>query len=260
MMAAVQPFLSGAISKTVNLPESATVEDVERVFVRAWKLGLKAVAVYRNGCKRVQPLRARGRNGNGHGLDPDLEAGRLASLEAGAVTSTRERLPDECRSVRQKFEIAGSLDGYVHAGIYPDGRVGEIFIRLAKEGSSLSGFADALATAVSIGLQYGVPFDVYVEKFSHWRFEPSGYTTDPRIGFAKSIVDYVFRWLGIRFPGGRDGGTESEEVGRLRRATEEFSILEPTPDAPFCANCSTQLRRNGTCFVCPTCGTTTGCS
>jgi ribonucleoside-diphosphate reductase alpha chain len=254
MMAAVQPFLSGAISKTVNIPEESTVEDVERTFRRAWELGLKSVTVYRDNSKGVQPL-APVKPGNGRG--------RLAEVEPGAVTSTREKLPDECPGVRKKFEIGGEVDGYVHAGLYPDGRVGEVFIRLAKEGSALSGFADALATAVSIGLQYGVPLDIFVEKFSHWRFEPLGYSSDPRIGFANSIVDFAFRWLGLRFPGGRDAppaGEGDNEVRRRVRNTAEYAALAPTPDAPFCAICSTQLRRNGSCFVCPTCGATTGCS
>lgn len=257
MMAAVQPFLSGAISKTVNLPNEATVEDVERAFKRAYELDLKAIAVYRDRCKAVQPLEAKKpKNGNGKNGN-----GRLAELEVGAVTSTREKLPDECRTIRQKLDIAGSFDGYVHAGLYPDGRVGEVFIRLAKEGSTIRGLADSLATAVSIGLQYGVPLDVFVEKFSHWRFEPSGFTTDKRIGYANSIVDYVFRWIGIRFPNGRDATPEKVAAEALRRRpTAEFKVLARTPDAPFCPNCSTQLRRNGTCYVCPTCGTTTGCS
>jgi ribonucleoside-diphosphate reductase alpha chain len=254
MMAAVQPFLSGAISKTVNIKEESTVEDVERTFHRAWKLGLKSVTIYRDNSKGVQPL-APVKPGNGEG--------RLAAVAPGAVTSTREKLPDECPGVRKKFEIGGEVDGYVHAGLYPSGRVGEVFIRLAKEGSALSGFADALATAVSIGLQYGVPLDVFVEKFSHWRFEPLGYSSDPRIGFANSIVDFAFRWLGIRFPGGCDRPPErerGEDLERLSRVTAEYAALAPAPDAPFCAICSSQLRRNGSCFVCPTCGATTGCS
>jgi ribonucleoside-diphosphate reductase alpha chain len=262
MMAAVQPFLSGAISKTVNLSAEATVEDVEEVYTKAWRLGLKAVALYRDGSKAVQPLEAKNGNGKKAALERATDGGRLVELAVGGVTSTRVKLPNEARTVRHKFEIGGGeLEGYVHVGLYDDGRVGEIFVRAAKEGAALSGLLDAFATAVSIGLQYGVPFEVFTKKFARWRFEPSGVSGDRRIGYASSIVDYLARWLDVRFPGGRDAQpAEVAELARRRAPTAEYSALPRRSDAPFCADCGAQLRPNGSCHVCPVCGTTTGCS
>lgn len=254
MMASVQPFVSGAISKTTNLPRSATVEDVERVYLEAWRWGLKSITVYRDGSKEFQPLEAkRGTNGNGETeLRKASDVGRLAELSPGEIISTRVKLPDEARTVRHKFDLGG-IEGYIHVGLYDDGRVGELFVRMAKEGSTISGLVDALATSVSIGLQYGVPLSVFVSKFSHWRFEPSGFSQDRRIGHASSIIDYVFRWIDVRFPGGRDvrpGEIEARPPDRSKSIS----------DAPFCPICQSQMRRNGTCHVCASCGTTTGCS
>ena len=246
MMAAVQPFVSGAISKTVNLPASATVDEVASVYLEAWKLGLKSIAVYRDGSKGSQPLQSK-QNGNGH------SRGRLDELEPGETISTRRKLPGERRSVTKKLEIGGEFDGYLTVGLYADGRVGEIFVNMAKEGSTISGLIDSFATAVSIGLQYGVPLEVFAKKFSHVRFEPSGFTGDKAIGHAKSIVDYIFRWLQARFPGGSeaaDGGVESD------------ATVVPGADADhaICPTCGTVMRPNGSCHVCPSCGTTSGCS
>src|SRR5213082_2225456 len=196
MMAAAQPFISGAISKTVNLPENATIEDISDAYLQAWKLGLKAVAVYRDGCKKSQPLSAAGT--------------KTASSEKSSVTSVveqdlngppravRHRLPEERMSVTHKFNIGGH-EGYITVGLYPDGSPGEIFITMAKEGSTVSGLMDSFALAVSIALQHGVPLKLLCEKFAHTRFEPSGWTNNPDIGFAKSIMDYIFRWLQVRF-------------------------------------------------------------
>ena len=182
MMGAVQPFLSGAISKTVNMPEDATVEQVEEAYLEAWKLGLKALAIYRDGSKRSQPL------------NTSLKEAK----QAEASKPVRRRLPDERQSITHKFSVAGH-DGYLTVGMYDDGTPGEIFVRMAKQGSVVSGLMDTVATAISVSLQYGVPLKVLVDKFSHSRFEPSGFTNNPQIPIAKSIVDYIFRWLGHKF-------------------------------------------------------------
>jgi ribonucleoside-diphosphate reductase alpha chain len=193
MMGATQPFLSGAISKTVNMPELATPEDIEDVYLQGWKLGLKAIAIYRDGSKRSQPL-STGRKKSGP-----------AEIEAAAVPAAdvepkpyRRRLPDERRAVTHKFQVAGH-EGYITVGLYPDGQPGEIFLKMAKEGSTVSGLMDSLATMTSIALQYGVPLRDLVNKFAHVRFEPAGFTGNAEVPIAKSIVDYVFRWLGSRF-------------------------------------------------------------
>ncbi len=192
MMAAAQPYLSGAISKTINMPQEATVEDVEKAYVEAWRLGLKAVAIYRDGCKNSQPL----------STSADKKKG--AAAEAAAEPRVeyrplRRRLPDERESLTHKFSVAGH-EGYITVGLYPDTRQpGEIFVVMAKQGSVVSGLMDAFATAISLALQYGVPLDVLVTKYSHMRFEPSGYTNNRQIPIAKSIIDYIFRWLGLKF-------------------------------------------------------------
>jgi ribonucleoside-diphosphate reductase alpha chain len=195
MMAAAQPFLSGAISKTVNMPNETTVEEIMNVYMRAWKLGLKAVAIYRDGSKRTQPLSvSRART-----LDKKLaEAISLEQLEAARRAPHRHRLPATRPSVTHKFDIAGH-EGYLNVGLYEDDLPGELFITMAKEGSTVGGMMDAFATAISLCLQYGVPLDALVKKFTHQRFEPSGMTANRDIPFAKSIIDYIFRWLGLRF-------------------------------------------------------------
>ena len=184
MMAAAQPFISGAISKTVNMPKEATPEDVGQAYMEGWRLGLKALAIYRDGSKDVQPLSTK---------KVDKE-----KAEKGVPRPRRERLPDTRQSVTHKFNISGH-EGYITVGLYPDGRPGELFITMAKEGSTIGGLMDCFGTAVSMSLQYGVPLEVYVNKFSHTRFEPWGYTKNPDIKIAKSVVDYIFRWLGITF-------------------------------------------------------------
>ncbi len=199
MMAAVQPFLSGAISKTVNMPETATVEDIEQVYLEGWRLGLKAIAIYRDGSKRSQPLTA-GKKSSDEATTKEIEELRrqLAEAQAEALKPHRRRLPAERQAVTHKFEIAGH-EGYITVGLYPDGQPGEIFLKMAKEGSTVSGLMDSFATAISLALQYGVPLRDLVNKFAHVRFEPSGFTANPEIPIAKSIVDYIFRWLGSRF-------------------------------------------------------------
>ena len=197
MMGAVQPFLSGAISKTVNMPEDATVEQVEEAYLEAWKLGLKALAIYRDGSKRSQPL------------NTSLKEAK----QAEASKPVRRRLPDERQSITHKFSVAGH-DGYLTVGMYDDGTPGEIFVRMAKQGSVVSGLMDTVATAISVSLQYGVPLKVLVDKFSHSRFEPSGFTNNPQIPIAKSIVDYIFRWLGHKFMKSEAGGSNRSPSSR----------------------------------------------
>jgi ribonucleoside-diphosphate reductase alpha chain len=194
MMAAAQPFISGAISKTVNMPNSATVQDIADAYMLAWELGLKAVAVYRDGSKGMQPL-----NTSEDGAKTkEGEAGLSRKEKRKLAGPRRERLPDTRQSVTHKFNISGH-EGYITVGLYPDGRVGELFITMAKEGSTIGGLMDCFGTSISMSLQYGVPLSVYVEKFSHTRFEPLGHTKNPDIPLAKSLVDYIFRWLGRTF-------------------------------------------------------------
>jgi ribonucleoside-diphosphate reductase alpha chain len=223
MMAAAQPFISGAISKTVNLPADATVEDVENAYMEAWTHGLKAIAIYRDGCKRTQPLStskvdpglARSPIGNDAGtMDSSLRAA-LAALgpiapAGGPPAAVRRKLPDERRSMTHKFSVAGH-EGYVHVGLYDSGEPGEIFVRMAKEGSTISGLMDSFATAISLALQHGVPLRLLVDKFSRTRFEPAGFTGNPEIPRATSIMDYLFRWLGAKFCR-ETGQTEQENT------------------------------------------------
>ena len=213
MMAAAQPFISGAISKTINLPEESTIDDVMEAYIQSWKLGLKAVAVYRDGSKRVQPLSS----GTGKG---EKKAAVVAPAPAAAQTvekivyrPIRRKLADERQSVTHKFSIGGH-EGYITVGLYDDGTPGEVFISMAKEGSTISGLMDTLATSISYGLQYGVPLKFFVDKFSHVRFEPSGWTGNQQVPYAKSIIDYIFRWLGARFL----GITEASEAGEGEQA------------------------------------------
>ncbi len=210
MMGAVQPFISGAISKTVNVPKAATVEEIEQAYIDAWRIGAKAVSIYRDGSKRTQPL-----NTSKDKLPP---ASRTAAAAAGP---RRHRLPDERQSITHKFDIGGH-EGYITVGLYEDGQPGELFLTMAKEGSTISGFADAFAQAISYALQYGVPLQDLVDKFSHVRFEPAGMTKNPDIRFAKSIVDYIFRWLAAKFLSPeaqyRAGVNNREEVDDARAA------------------------------------------
>ncbi len=205
MMGAVQPFISGAISKTVNMPEAATPEEIERVYLEGWKLGLKAIAVYRDNSKRSQPL-STGKKKDSDAVDGEVVAKlkkELVKAQAEAALPHRRRLPSERTAVTHKFDIAGH-EGYITVGLYPDGQPGEIFLKMAKEGSTVSGLMDSFATTVSVALQYGVPLRDLVNKFAHVRFEPSGFTGNQEIPIAKSIIDYIFRWLGSRFLGPDD--------------------------------------------------------
>jgi ribonucleoside-diphosphate reductase alpha chain len=283
MMGAVQPFISGAISKTCNVPESATVEDIADAYLQAWRLGIKALAIYRDGSKTAQALRtdAQKEKGAPAAGEADVEAAVAQALaEAGPQ---RKRMPRERQSITHKFSIGGH-EGYITAGMYEDGTVGEIFLTdIGKEGSTLRGMMNAFATSISIALQYGVPLETLVRKFSYMRFEPEGMTLNPEIPFAKSMPDYIMRWLASRF---LDAETQ-EELGiltaevRARKAAEEAaqSGRPEGPKAagnggaapvipaklvgldlgPACSQCGGMMQRTGSCYTCPSCGNNTGC-
>ncbi len=349
MMAAVQPFLSGAISKTVNMPEAATVDEIEQIYLEGWRLGLKAIAIYRDNSKRSQPLsttRLKSDDENKAAGDVAAELRmQLAAAQAEAVKPHRRRLPAERAAVTHKFEISGH-EGYITVGLYPDGQPGEIFLKMAKEGSTVSGLMDAYATAISLALQYGVPLRDLVNKFAHLRFEPSGFTGNSEIPIAKSSVDYIFRWLGSRFlvgddraalgiqerggsavaspfsfgaaalaPQPEEGPSAIDEAKEPPQATAtavataeaqaapppatsakvDLPVIEPAKnghangngnghaksgaasalaaslgaertafkiqeDAPSCADCGSIMVRNGSCYKCLNCGSTSGCS
>ncbi|HXE64962.1 MAG TPA: vitamin B12-dependent ribonucleotide reductase [Bryobacteraceae bacterium] len=265
MMAAVQPFVSGAISKTINMPEESTVEDIMEAYTESWRLGLKAVAIYRDNSKMAQPM------SSGTGKTADKKAApALTSKEVAAVTEkvvfrpVRRKLPDERQSITHKFSIGGH-EGYITVGMYEDGMPGEIFVTMAKEGSTISGLMDSFATSVSYCLQYGVPLKFLVDKFGHVRFEPSGWTGNQTIPYAKSIPDYIFRWMASKFLGAEYATpNEAGETTTLR-------VTEPSPqeklpfpavatDAPMCAECGGMMTRNGSCYKCENCGGTSGCS
>jgi ribonucleoside-diphosphate reductase alpha chain len=281
MLAAAQPFISGAISKTINMPEESTPEEIEQAYIEGWKLGLKAVAIYRDGCKRSQPLSTKRDEGK---AAPSLSA-VVDAASGTAAAPVRRRLPDERRSLTHKFSINGH-EGYITVGLYEDGSPGEIWLTMAKEGSTISGLMDAFATSISLALQYGVPLKALVDKFSHMRFEPSGFTKNPEIPIAKSLTDYIFRWLASKFL----TSEEKQETGVILRDPEPISstYVQPAPenagrlatagapsdvasampmvtfvnstDAPSCHECGSIMVRNGSCYKCGNCGSTSGCS
>ncbi|WP_411278221.1 vitamin B12-dependent ribonucleotide reductase [Gaiella sp.] len=273
MMGAVQPFISGAISKTVNLPEETSVGAVSQLLIEAWQLGVKAIAIYRDNCKVAQPL---------SGSKDTSEQGRIAQIHAlGGVVAApkRRRLPDDRTEVGRKFRV-GEYEGYIHVGLFEDGTPGDIFVDIAKEGTTLAGLMNSFMISVSLGLQYGVPLEVYVSKFSHMRFEPSGMTNDADIRIAKSIVDYIFRWMGKKFL----TADQQEEAGILTpevkaRLAAAYAAGEATApqvhdapppgqtalfnsweDAVECSKCGGSMVRTGSCYTCRDCGTNTGCS
>jgi len=293
MMSAVQPFLSGAISKTVNMPEEATPDEIANVYAEGWRLGLKAIAIYRDGSKRSQPLNtAKGRE------SAKQESG-VRSQESGDIQSLapspqplapsrpyRRKLPDERRAITHKFAV-GAHEGYLTVGHYDDGPPGEIFITMAKEGSTVSGLMDSFATAVSLALQYGVPLKVLCDKFSHMRFEPSGWTNNPEVRYAKSIMDYIFRWMAYKFlpkdaQPSEDASVASlngSEVEKAAGLASQFTQAAGGPgilasetgqaglagvvhseDAPPCSDCGAIMVRSGACYKCLNCGSTSGCS
>ncbi len=259
MMAAVQPFISGAISKTINMPEESTAADIMNAYIESWKLGLKAVAIYRDNSKRVQPMSS----GTSKGAKPANGAVEERVVERIVYRPERRKLPPERRSITHKFSIGGH-EGYLTVGLYDDGSPGELFITMAKEGSTISGLMDSFATAISYALQYGVPLKFFVDKFSHVRFEPSGWTGNETIPYAKSIMDYIFRWLGAKFLGPEYAAGEAGEALKLRATEPDPQQALPFPvvaaDAPTCSECGGLMTRNGSCYKCENCGGTSGCS
>jgi len=276
MMGAVQPFISGAISKTVNLPETVTVDEVAKLFADSWKLGVKAIAIYRDNCKVAQPL---------SGKKDGREQATLLDAATAAPplpASRRRRLPDDRVEVGRKFRV-GDYEGYIHVGLYEDNTPGDIFVDIAKEGTTLAGLMNSIMISVSLGLQYGVPLEVYVSKFAHMRFEPSGMTNDPDIRAAKSIVDYIFRWMGKKFltvdqqeeigilsaevrarlaEGYRNGGDGPASIkAPVEMAPPgQTALFNAFEDAQECAKCGGRMVRTGSCYTCRDCGTNTGCS
>jgi ribonucleoside-diphosphate reductase alpha chain len=268
MMAAVQPFISGGISKTVNVPHSISPAEILDIYLKAWKMGIKAVAIYRDGSKQIQPLTTSEKKDKAEEFHP-----------------IRRRLPNERQAMTHKFSVGGH-EGYVTVGLYEDGSPGELFIVMSKEGSTISGLMDGLATSVSLALQYGVPLEVLVNKFAHTRFEPSGFTGNRDIPMAKSILDYIFRWLAIKFlkpedrpsvlplpqpalngsahaeaePGESPRETEDERQLKLWVAQNEHQVFQSQSDAPPCNICGELMVRNGSCYKCLNCGSTSGCS
>src|SRR5438477_480881 len=306
MMAATQPFISGAISKTVNLPNDATIEEIAEAYIESWRQGLKAVAIYRDGSKGAQPLNVsdgnKAKDTKASGQQPVASQQIVPEVQDqnGPPKAVRHRLPEERASLTHKFSIAGH-EGYITVGLYPNGQPGEIFIKMAKEGSTVSGLMDAFATSVSLALQHGVPLKVLCEKFAHTRFEPSGWSGNGKIGFAKSITDYIFRWLHFRFvepeqgdlfegmlkrngvvdpaasagsltappesavstfPAGAQpglAGSRKLEAGSVHPADALREIVD-LGDAPSCHVCGSIMTRNGSCYRCMSCGSTSGCS
>jgi ribonucleoside-diphosphate reductase alpha chain len=285
MMGAVQPFISGAISKTINMPANASVEEVAEAYLTAWRLGLKAVAIYRDGSKRTQPLNTGKAAEAGDAQKNVLAAAALAATDE--FRPYRRKLPDERRSITHKFDIAGH-EGYLTVGMYEDGTPGEIFVSMSKQGSTISGLMDSFATAISYALQYGVPLQFLVDKFAHMRFEPSGFTKNPQIPYAKSIVDYLFRWLASKFLDeqakqevgvvaplaslaetsassrlalvpGNNALNSVGDSGKSREASLRAAFINQA-DAPPCPDCGCIMVRNGTCYKCMNCGATSGCS
>jgi ribonucleoside-diphosphate reductase alpha chain len=306
MMAAVQPFISGAISKTVNMPHEATKEDIADVYIQGWKMGLKAIAIYRDGSKRQQALTT-SKESDAKKQNAQEEQEAVKEMEKEIIKTVkvssenkprRRRLSDERKAVTHKFAV-GNHEGYITVGLYADGTPGEIFITMSKEGSVISGLMDSFATAISIGLQYGVPLEVLVNKFVHMRFEPSGYTNNPQIRIAKSITDYIFRWLAIKFLPQESqlalginvvqdepalGTVNENDVADLVKKDDEgeekpdesqanlFEKKEDSAghahtrtfdnqsDAPACDTCGSMMVRNAACYKCLNCGATSGCS
>jgi ribonucleoside-diphosphate reductase alpha chain len=284
MMAAAQPFISGAISKTVNMPEEVTVEEVEQLHIDAWRLGLKAIAIYRNNCKVAQPLSAEKKKSDA-GLEPVPEVKEWSS---------KKRLPQVRPAKTFSFRV-GDSEGYITAGEYPDDGIGEIFLKVSKQGSTMAGLMDAFSIAVSVGLQYGVPLEDYVSKFVNMRFEPSGMTNDPDIRFASSLMDYIFRRLGLEYlPDEKRASLGIKSIAERKEAAQAAaqelvngaaygeaaaSPAEPSPgptliaspkpasapsgmevDAPLCYSCGSKMQPAGSCYVCSSCGSTSGCS
>jgi ribonucleoside-diphosphate reductase alpha chain len=288
MMGATQPFISGAISKTVNVPKNASVEEIEQAYLESWRLGAKAISIYRDGSKRTQPLNTSKEPGaaglqSGTGQTAQATIDQAVAAAVAARAPQRRKLPDERHALTHKFDIAGH-EGYITVGLFENGQPGEIFLVMAKEGSTISGFADAFAQAISYALQYGVPLQALVDKFSHVRFEPSGMTKNPDVRFAKSIVDYIFRWMATKFlspeaqyvagVNNRDDAAAETAIEppavipappALKRVAaapkpSAFAAMQNQEDAPPCSTCGSIMVRSGACYKCANCGTTSGCA
>jgi ribonucleoside-diphosphate reductase alpha chain len=294
MMGAVQPFISGAISKTVNMPQTATVEDIADAYIQAWRLGVKALAIYRDGSKTAQALRTDAQKTLPAGVDVQAEINKAVTDALAKVGPKRHKMPRERQSITHKFSIGGH-EGYITAGMYEDGTIGEIFLTdIGKEGSTLRGMMNSFATAISLALQYGVPLETLVRKFSYMRFEPEGMTSNPEIPFAKSMPDYIMRWLASRFLDTdlqEELGILTKEV-RARQAAQDAasshlgdtagpsapsvaarpaaSALTDDPPVlpavrrgldlgPACQQCGGMMQRTGSCYTCGSCGFNTGC-
>jgi ribonucleoside-diphosphate reductase alpha chain len=284
MMAAIQPLITCAMSKTVNLPNEITAEEIAKIYEESWRLGLKCIALYRDGCKASQPLSTK------KDVELKLPESKPAPAhpveklitEAKATGARREKLPHEVSSWRHKFEIDG-YKGYIIVGEYPDGRPGEVFLKLGKPGSTISGLIDGFTQLMSIALQYGVPLPKLIQSFIDTRFEPAGITQNKHIRFAKSLYDYLFKVLDVRYYGGQHSGLKDkidamkasesppamvdvregmskEPESATRMAVVEEHLPKKNLDAPACARCGNITQRNGSCYLCQSCGTTTGCS
>jgi ribonucleoside-diphosphate reductase alpha chain len=280
MMAAAQPFLSGAISKTINMPEESTVEDIMDAYIESWKLGLKAVAIYRDNSKRSQPLSAAGQKKEEKRIEVTVAPGAAVPVQQELFgRRQREKMPTERASVTHKFSVGGH-EGYLTVGMYEDGRPGEIFIKMSKEGSTLSGVMDGLALTISLGLQYGVPLKVFVDKLVNTRFEPSGISANPNIRFVSSVLDYIARWLGGRFISSDYLKLTAEQIAAAAAPTSANSAMvesmlaaisagnpatstkqrDAHEGAPACSECGMLMVPNGACYKCENCGSTSGCS
>jgi ribonucleoside-diphosphate reductase alpha chain len=278
MMAAAQPFLSGAISKTINMPEESSVEDIMDAYIESWKMGLKAVAIYRDNSKRSQPLSAAGQKKDEKKTEAAVALGAPVQRDLFG-RQQREKMPTERASVTHKFSVGGH-EGYITVGMYEDNRPGEIFIKMSKEGSTLSGVMDGLALTVSLGLQYGVPLKVFVDKLLNTRFEPSGITANPNIRFVSSVLDYIARWLGGRFISTDYLKLNNEQVaaaptspnavmlesmlsaisGSNAASAASSKPRDAHEGAPACSECGMLMVPNGACYKCENCGSTSGCS
>ncbi|MHA2403669.1 MAG: TSCPD domain-containing protein, partial [Candidatus Kariarchaeaceae archaeon] len=258
MMAAVQPFISGAISKTVNMPENATIDEISEVYIKGWQMGLKAIAIYRDNSKRLQPLVTQDES------TTKIEAERIQNIIA-RTGPVRRRLPITRDSRIHKFEVSGH-EGYIIVGLYEDDTPGEVFIKMSKQGSTLGGVMDTVAVLTSMSLQYGVPVSALVRKFIHSKFEPSGITSNPKIPIASSIIDYIFRWLALEFlpaeerPEVLDYTDLDEPTGGQPITDGKQSSNTIMDDNQICQQCGAIAIRSGSCYACPECGTTSGCS
>ncbi|MFV2014823.1 MAG: vitamin B12-dependent ribonucleotide reductase, partial [Candidatus Heimdallarchaeota archaeon] len=262
MMAAAQPFISGAISKTVNMAEDSTINDINEVYIKAWQMGIKAIAIYRDNSKRLQPLNTEDESGDTE--DVDIKYDEVIQNRS----PVRRRLPETRDSRIHKFEVNGH-EGYIIVGLYDDETPGEVFIKMSKQGSTLGGVMDTVAVLISMSLQYGVPLSVLIRKFIHSKFEPSGMTKNPKIPIASSIIDYIFRWLALEFlpkderPGVIDYTELTEEQTNPNQVYQTVSATSPTEfidDNQICFQCGAIAIRSGSCYACPECGSTSGCS